>query len=147
MKKSLRAFCAVALSSMLLYISCSKNSSVPSNVPFTIENLSGTYQLAALSWNYGGLNVNIYDSLDNCEKDNLTQLNTDKSFKLIDAGTVCTPPEDGDGTWDIKQDSLLFDTDYGHTKIESFDGTTLVLSGHPEGYEDVTATVTFKKKL
>lgn len=146
MKKSLRSFCVIALSSAICYAGCSKSGSSPGNVAYTIENLSGTYELKGLSWNFGGLNVSVYDSLDDCEKDNLTQLNTDKTFKLIDAGTVCTPPEDGDGTWDLKEDSLIFDTDYGRTKIASFDGTILVLTGNPEGHTDVTATVTFKKK-
>jgi hypothetical protein len=113
-------FCAA-----FFFFSCSKEKDA--NGDITVENLSGTYELKALTWMSGSTNVNVYELLDDCEKDNLIRLNVDKTANYIDAGIVCSPPEDGG-------------------KIKSFDGTTLVLTGSPASDPGVTATTTLQKK-
>lgn len=127
------------------FIACKKSGS-SSNSSITVENLAGTYGLKALSWKYGSITINLYDSLDACEKDNLIKLNTDKTVNYIDAGIACDPPSDDNGTWDLKGDSINFSDNFTSAKIESFDGKTLVLSGTPDGSPGVTATTTLVKQ-
>ena len=131
---------------ILAFNACSKSGPEDNNSAITVENLAGTYGLQASMWNYLGQDINVYDSLDGCEKDNLTRLNTNLTLDFIDAGTVCVPPEDDNGTWELRGDSL-FVVESGSSsasKIESFNGTTLVLSGEP--YPGVRATTTLAKQ-
>ena len=127
--------------------SCNKkDSSKETDTSLTIENLSGTYGLKALIWKSGSVSVNVYDQLDDCEKDNLIKLNTDKTANLIDAGTVCSPPEDDNGIWDLKGDSLFISSTGIASKIKSYDGKILVLTGAPPNDPTVEATTTLEKK-
>jgi hypothetical protein len=131
---------------LIILASCSKKdtSAEPDNT-LTIEKLSGTYSLKALTWKSGNVSVDIYDQLDDCQKDNLIQLNTDKTANLIDAGIVCSPPEDESGTWDLKGDSI-FISSTGAAKIQSFDGKILILTGEPPNQPTVQATTTLEKQ-
>jgi hypothetical protein len=132
-------FCAA-----FFFFSCSKEKDA--NGDITVENLSGTYELKALTWMSGSTNVNVYELLDDCEKDNLIRLNVDKTANYIDAGIVCSPPEEENGTWYLSGDSLYLSNGADGGKIKSFDGTTLVLTGSPASDPGVTATTTLQKK-
>lgn len=123
---------------------CSKKDPI-NNTALNVENLSGTYALKALIWVGDGTSVDVYSQLDDCEKDNLTKLNTDKTFNLIDVGTVCTPPENDNGIWDIRGDSMYI-SNSNPGKIQSFDGKTLILTGIPDDEPDVIATTTLVKQ-
>jgi hypothetical protein len=112
----------------------------------TIENLSGTYGLKALVWTSGGMTINVYDQLDPCEKDNLIKLNVDKTANFMDAGVACSPAENENGTWYISHDSLYYSNSTEGAKITSFDGKTLVLTGHPDNEPTVIGTTTLEKK-
>ena len=144
MKKSF-ALILIIIGIISISTACSKSGSSNGVTP-TVDNLSGTYALKALVWVYNGESINVYDSLDACEKDNLTKLNSDKTIDYIDAGTVCNPPEDDNGTWDLKGDSLYTSANTNASKIQSFDGKTLVLTGNPDGTTDVMATATLVKQ-
>jgi len=139
MKKiCLRVFTVSAF--ILFANACNKSGS--DGTPITVENLAGTYALQGLVWNYLGANINVYDSLDACEKDNLTTLGSDLSLQFIDAGTVCSPSEDGFGSWYLINDSLfsVSDGDTTGAEIQSFNGKTLVLSSVPEAGIKATTT-------
>jgi|KBSMisStaDraftv2_1062788.scaffolds.fasta_scaffold13009_3 hypothetical protein len=144
MKKVSLLTLAAAL--FIIAITACQKSGSSSNNAITVENLSGTYSLKALLWNYGGISINVLDSLDACEKDNLVKLNTDKTVNFIDAGIVCDPPSDDNGMWDLKGDSIKFSDNLTSAKIESYDGKTLVLSGTPDGVPGVIATTTLVKQ-
>jgi len=144
MKKVSLLTLAAAL--FIIAITACQKSGSSSNNAITVENLSGTYSLKALLWNYGGISINVLDSLDACEKDNLVYLNTDKTVNFIDAGIVCDPPSDDNGMWDLKGDSIKFSDNLTSAKIESYDGKTLVLSGTPDGVPGVIATTTLVKQ-
>jgi len=149
MKNSL--FLLAACTLLLIALSCSKNSSYSSNTgsQITVAKLSGTYALKGLTGTYAGVTISIYDSLKACQKDNLLQLNTDMSLSLIDAGIVCVPPETTTGTWALKADSLLFSGAVliGSSKIKSFDGTTLVLTGNPPPATGLPAVIVTETTL
>lgn len=108
----------------------------------TVTSISGTYALTGLTWVYGGVSYNMYDSLDACEKDNLIRLNTDHTANFIDAGSVCMPPEDDNDIWSLSSDSLYLGGE--GTKIKSFNGKLLILSGSPD--PGVIATTTLTKQ-
>jgi Lipocalin-like domain len=144
MKKILALTCG-CIAVIAVYTSC-KKSTASNGSAITVENLAGTYGLKAVTWTYLGITVNVYDSVPVCERDNLAKLNADKTVNFIDAGIVCDPAEDEDGTWDLRNDSLIFSTNFTSAKIVSFDGKTLVLSGEPEGQPGVTATTTLEKQ-
>ncbi len=132
---------AIALG-LLLGVACKKNDS--KNDARTVANLSGTYKLSALVWAYGGISINVYDSLPACEKDNLIKLDTNMTATYIDAGTVCDPAEDSSGTWALSGDSIYLGGNAG--KITSFDGTKLVITGKIEDEPSGTGTTTLVKQ-
>lgn len=123
-------------------VACSKSGN--NDHPLTIESISGTYALKALVVTYGGINLNIYDSLDACEKDNLIKFNTDKTVNYIDAGTVCSPSEDDNDTWDIRNDSIILSS--SSAKINSFDGRYLSLTATDDSYPGAVTTTTLEKQ-
>jgi hypothetical protein len=139
-------FAALILGLILVINACSKSSSSSSNAR-TVQNLSGSYMITALSASLSGLTINLFDSLPPCEQDNIIQLNTDGSAKFIDAGTKCVPPSDSSGTWSLSQNTDTIYIAGSASFIKSWDGTTLVVnnsemvSGFP-----VTATTTLKKQ-
>ena len=138
MKKALlyTLFAGLAFSAV---IACSKSGS--SDHPLTVESISGTYALKAVILSYGGVNFNIYDSLEACEKDNLIKFNTDKTVNFIDAGTICSPSEDDNDTWDVRNDSIILGSSPSG-KIDSYDGTTLVVTASGDDYYPGAVTTT-----
>jgi hypothetical protein len=132
---------------IFLVINACKKSNSSSNNARTVQSLSGSYSFTAITANALGQTIDIYDSLPPCERDNIIQLNTDGSAKFIDAGTVCVPPSDSPGTWSLSQNTDTIYVAGGASYIQSWNGSTLVLtnaetiSGFP-----VTATTTLVKK-
>ena len=136
---------AAAALSLISFNSCKKSSST-SNAK-TVQNLSGSYNLSALTWTASGVTINVYDSLPACEKDNVIQLNTDLTSNFIDAGIVCVPAEDDHGTWSLSANADSLYLGSTGTYIKSWDGKTLVLTGIEEnGPPQVTGTTTLVKK-
>ena len=136
---------AVAFTFILVIHACSKSSGTSSAK--TMQNLSGSYNLTALTASYLGSSVSLYDSLPACDKDNIIQLNSTGSAQFIDAGTACVPPSDSTGTWSLSSNADTIYIAGNASFIKSWDGKTLVLtnaevvSGIP-----VTATSTLVKK-
>ena len=131
---------------ILIVNACSKSSSSPSNAR-TMQNLSGTYTITALTASVSGFTINLFDSLPTCERDNTIQLDANGMANFIDAGTKCIPPSDSSGTWSLSQNTDTIYVAGSASYIKSWDGSTLVLnnsevvSGVP-----VTATTTLKKQ-
>jgi hypothetical protein len=140
-----KIFFATSAIALFLVINACKKSSTTSNAR-TVQNLSGSYMITALTASLSGLVINLYDSLPACDRDNVIQLNTDMSAKFIDAGVKCVPPSDSTGTWSLSQNMDTIYVANNASFIQSWDGSTLVLtnaetvSGFP-----VTATTTLKK--
>jgi hypothetical protein len=138
---------AVSAFTLLLVINACKKTDSSNSSDKTVQNLSGSYSLTALTASLAGLSINLYDSLSACEKDNIIQLNTDGSAHFIDAGVVCVPPEDSTGTWSLSKSGDSLTVASTVAGIKSWDGKTLVLtntetiSGFP-----VLATTTLVKK-
>jgi len=129
-------------------INACKKSTTSSNAR-TMQSLSGSYTITALTADIVGTSVNLYDSLPPCERDNTIQLNATGTAAFIDAGVVCVPPSDSSGTWSLSQNTDTIYVAGGASFIKSWDGTTLVLSNQEtiSGIPfPVTATTTLLKK-
>jgi hypothetical protein len=143
MRKIVVIVSAIAL---FLVINACKKSDSTSNAR-TVENLSGSYTITALTASLSGFNINLYDSLPACEKDNVIQLNTNLTAQFIDANVQCVPPSDSTGTWSLSANTDTIYVAGSASYIKSWDGKTLVttnaaaISGVP-----VTATTTLVKK-
>ncbi len=142
---------AASIGALILVINACKKSDSNSSNPSarTVQNFSGSYGITALTASVLGTNVNLYDSLPACDRDNIIQLNTNNSAQFIDAGVVCVPPSDSTGTWSLSSNTDTLYIAGTANFIKSWDGTTLILTsmenitGIPV---PVTATTTLVKK-
>jgi len=143
---------AASIACLILVINaCKKSNSNSSSNPSarTVQNFSGSYGITAITASILGLNVNLYDSLPVCDRDNIIQLDSNKSAHFIDAGVVCVPPSDSTGTWSLSSNTDTLYIAGSANFIKSWDGKTLVLTsvenitGIPV---PVTATTTLAKK-
>jgi hypothetical protein len=126
---------------VLGFAACKKSDN--KNSARTVENLSGTYNLTALSIDLGSIDFNLYDTLPACQKDNVILLNANGTAQFVDAGVACEPPSDSADVWHLSpnNDSLYLGSN--STFIKTWDGKSLVLksSGY-SGYQgDVTITL------
>ncbi len=142
----------VICSAFFIIVSCQRNISdfAPgtgtTTSGITAASIAGTYSLKALTWSYQGVTINVFDSLPSCEQDNLYKFNADLTANYIDAGTPCSPPENGSATWFLRNDSLYLSSSPDGAKIKSFDGRTLVLTGSPSADPGVIAVTTYVKQ-
>lgn len=144
------ALAASVFSFILVINACKKSDSSSSNPSArTVQNFSGSYNLTAITASVLGLNVNLYDSLPACDRDNVIQLDSNKTAHFIDAGVVCVPPSDSTGTWSLSSNTDTLYVAGTANFIKSWDGKTLMLSsvenitGIPV---PITATTTLVKK-
>ncbi|HTB25975.1 MAG TPA: lipocalin family protein [Puia sp.] len=145
MRKMYVASAAIAL--LLGVFACKKsNNNSPSNAR-TVANFSGQYNLTALSGSIFGVTVNLYDSLPACDRDNVIQLNSNLTANFIDSGVQCNPPSDSSGVWSLSANTDTLYVANSANFINSWDGTTLVLTGSQEvsGFQ-ATVTTTLVKK-
>jgi len=137
-------------------VACKKSDAPPAITvtPTLKDSLVGTYKVTSVLWTNlaGQANQEVQNS--GCLSDNEVKLDSALTVSFIDAGVSCGL--DYGGTWSLVSDSLRFTgvhytgTDTLQTtwayldqlhycpeadggKIVSFDGTTLTLSGSPDG--------------
>ena len=98
---------AASIDALILVINACKKSDSNSSNPSarTVQNFSGSYGITAITASILGLNVNLYDSLPACERDNIIQLDANRPAHFIDAGVVCVPPSDSTGTWSLSSNT------------------------------------------
>ena len=114
------------LFSLATLSSCKKDKDEP--VAITIQSLSGSYKLGA--WTYKFNNdpeENMMLLLDDCEKDDVITLKTDKTYNSVDAGLQCIPPDGYDGDWDLPSTTKII-LDGSEWTIDSYDGKVLKIS-------------------
>ena len=94
----------------------------------TIQTISGSYKLAVWTYQFGNLPVeNLLDNMEDCERDDLVNFKTDKTFTRTDAGVQCVPSDPYDGTWDLPNNKKIV-LDGDEYVLESFDGKLLKIS-------------------
>ena len=93
------------------------------------------------------MNIDLYDSLPPCERDNVIQLSANLTATFIDSGVKCNPPSDSTGTWSLSANTDTLYVAGSANFINSWDGVTLVLTGTQtvSGFQ-ATVTTTLVKK-
>ncbi|MEQ1678665.1 MAG: lipocalin family protein [Chitinophagaceae bacterium] len=94
----------------------------------TVAAIAGTYKLAGLKYQQT-LHSPEQDFLalkDDCEKDDLINLQAAGTWNYIDAGMVCSPSGTDAGTWSISGSTVISDGIVSGT-IQSFDCHSLVV--------------------
>ena len=92
-------------------------------------SISGSYRITAATYKASPTSSeeDYYPVLfpDACQRDDLYTFQTNGTYQLKDAGTVCSPSGDDNGTWSVTGNNLMIDGD--PTGIESFDCKTLTI--------------------
>ena len=94
-------FAAIAASALLF--SCKKNDKT--SCDNTVAALAGNYKITKVTL-AGQPATDLFFS-DDCYKDDVYQFKADKTLVYDDAGTICNPPGDGSGSWDIVNNRLV----------------------------------------
>lgn len=131
-----------AMALTLLATSCKKDS----NAAITEQSLAGNYTWISITAKAGTApEQDIMDSyLDDCQKDDVTNLKTDGTFIVTDAGVTCTNTGPQSGTWNL-DNATTFDMDGDKYTIVKFDGSTLHLS-QTDNSMGMSMTINFKLK-
>jgi hypothetical protein len=104
-------------------IACQKSKDAP---PITKENIAGSYKIVSIRGSVNGSPEADADHRDECQKDDLIILNSDNTYNYQDAGTVCEPPGDETGTWELNGNLISSpDNIQMNGVVTSFDGTTM----------------------
>jgi hypothetical protein len=116
---------ALLIISLATFSSCKKDKDAPA---ISIQSISGSYKLGA--WTYQENQMppdDLIQYMDDCEKDDIINFKTDKTFTNTDAGVQCMPPGGYNGDWDLPSTTKIILDGEEHT-LDSFDGTTLKVS-------------------
>jgi hypothetical protein len=109
-------FAAIAASALLF--SCKKNDKT--SCDNTVAALAGNYKITKVT--LAGQDITQQAFFDACLKDDVLQLKADKTLIYDDAGTLCNPPADGTGTWDVVSGRITVTHTGGG---DDFDGTVV----------------------
>jgi hypothetical protein len=119
---------------------------------YSAQKLAGTYKMTAATATSGGITIDKFATMPDCEKDDIMKIfaSPEVNVEYIDAGTVCgggTIGNDYSEKLAIKGDLFITlpDTDPDTSTIKSFNGSTLVLS-FTENNQSVLVTTTYTKQ-
>ena len=106
-------------------LSCKKNDTCT----ISAGSLSGPYKITAYTYksSASAAEVDYYNVIFSapCERDDIYTFNSNGTYHITDAGTVCSPPTTDDGTWALSGNTITIDGD--PATIQSFDCHRLVL--------------------
>jgi hypothetical protein len=93
-------------------------------------SISGSYKITAVTYQASptSAEVDYFNTLfpDACDRDNVYTFQTNNTYQIKDAGTVCSPNGDDNGTWSfVSASSLVIDGD--PIALQSFNCKNLVL--------------------
>ena len=93
-------------------------------------SIAGSYRITAVIYRASPTTPeeNYYNIFfpDACQRDDVYTFQTNGTYQLKDAGAVCSPSGDDNGTWSVNGNNMVVDGD--PSGIESFDCKTLVIS-------------------
>lgn len=117
----------ILLLSIILFFSCKKN---PVSCTTSVASISGVYKITAYTYKQTPTSPeqDYYPILfpNACERDDELTFNANGTYQKTDAGSVCNPPQNDNGTWSLSANTITIDGDPG--PVESFDCKTLVIS-------------------
>ena len=98
----------------------------------SVASLSGTYKITAVTYKTSpsSAEIDYFNILfpDACERDDLYTFQTNGTYQIKDAGTICSPSGDDNGTWSFSGSTIVIDGD--PTTLENFDCKTLVIANN-----------------
>ena len=103
MKKIMLSACLLAFA----FVSCKKDKDPVCEL--NQAGLVGAYKITAVKYKASVSAPEVDRPLDACEKDDFTTLNADNTYIYSDAGIVCSPNGDDNGTWGISSNTIYFD--------------------------------------
>ncbi len=119
----------LSILNVLFFTACKKPNVTPSCTT-DAASIAGAYKITAVTYKATATSAEMdyFNTLypNACEKDDVYTFQTNGSYQIKDAGTVCSPPGDDNGTWSfVSANSLIIDGDA--IVLESFDCKTLIL--------------------
>lgn len=119
----------LTLHTVLFFTACKKPNATPS-CSTDAASIAGAYKITAVTYKATATSAEMdyFNTLfpNACERDDVYTFQTNGSYQIKDAGTVCSPLGDDNGTWSfVSANSLIIDGDA--IGLESFDCKTLVL--------------------
>lgn len=130
-------------------VSCKKSDDAASVTP-TVQNLLGSYKQTGAMLQVGSFPAySVWNTTSGfyeaCEMDDVITLAANNVFTITDAGTQCSPSTSGTGIWSLSGSTITIEGNAA--TIESFSGTTLVLSSAVSyGGQNGKMTATFQKQ-
>jgi hypothetical protein len=112
---------------LMAAVSCKKSKSDSCSI--NASSISGSYKLGSVKYKANSTSAetditNTYYSA--CERDDVYNLNVNGTYTYVDAGTVCTPSGNDNGTWSVSGNTLTIDG--SPNNIDAFDCSSLVSS-------------------
>jgi hypothetical protein len=98
-------------------------------------SFAGTFKVTAVKYKADASTpeVDEFATYDACEKDDLVIFNSNGTITFQDAGTVCTPPGDDTGTWNLSGSVLTINGTPGTVAYFDCNSTAITLTGISTG--------------
>ena len=113
----------------LLMFSCRKDKGDNNNCTIATASITGNYKITAVTYKSSATapETDYFKMLfpDACERDNVYAFSSNGSYTINDAGIVCSPASDDDGTWSVSGNIMTIDGDA--VDVKSFDCQSLVI--------------------
>ncbi len=115
-----------ALAFFLFGLNSCKKSDAVEKVTYTSAQIAGSYTLSSIIYTaHDSPTEDFTDTyLENCQQDDVYELNGDMTFNYYDAGEICEPSGDYQSNWTLDENRLEFD--FYQMEIEKYDGKILV---------------------
>lgn len=117
---------SLTLTVALFFTACKKDPTCETNQ----ASIAGAYKITAVTYKASAASAEIdYFNIlfsDACDRDNVYTFQTNSTYQIKDAGTICSPNGDDNGTWSfVSASSIIIDGD--PITLESFNCKTLVM--------------------
>ena len=145
MKSTLLLFSAF----LLVLASCKKDGADDgggSGCTTNVASVSGKYKITAMKYKQTptSAEIDMFGALNDCEKDDLTILNSNGTLMLQDAGTTCSPTTAYSSTWSLGSGTIVINGKLGI--IDNFDCDILTVSTSGIFVAGDKLTVTYDKQ-
>lgn len=116
----------IILAAIVLF-ACKKETN---DCEITTTSIAGSYKITAVTYkaNAGASEIDYFNTLfpDACERDDIYTFNASNTYLIKDAGIVCSPNGDDDGTWSLTNPTAMI-INGDAINLESFDCNKLII--------------------
>ena len=131
---------------ILLSTACSKDPVEPVSCEANSASIVGAYKITAVKYKASpsAAEIDYMNTLfpDACERDDIYTFYHNGTYTIKDAGSVCSPSGDDNGTWSLNNKIMTIDGD--PTLLEKFDCKVMVImnSGIEVSGDELRLTLT-----